>query len=187
MGAKNTQVRVGKAHYKAKRRQSISVRLTDCQQNSRRVVTGGSIPATSHGTPCIHYCSKHHTRNWNRSQKVEGEEEKQKGAWDRILMRRKRLIKQGQLEVKAEVSYWKWTLILPDFRTKQQLCSCVLCVCLLCPVLYRGSVSRASHIFHKSRKAGMCWEQLDWARSPQKFLPNLQGSHTKCLTPVFGC
>lgn len=73
--------------------------------------------------------------NWNRSQNAEGEEEKQKGAWERILMRRKGSIKQGQLEVKAAVSCWKWSLVLPGFLTKQQSCSHVPRVCLLCPLL----------------------------------------------------
>lgn len=169
MGAKNTQFRVGKAHYKAKVRQTLIVRLTECQQDrlgdSSSVMTGGSVPATSPWLPAFITAINITPGSWNRSQNVAGEEEKQKGAWERILTRRKRPIKQGQLEVKAEVSYWNWTLIFLDFLTKQQSCSDVPRVCLLCPftpILHRGSVSRASHVFHKSRRqgcAGSSWTE----------------------------
>lgn len=153
---------MGKAHYKAKVRQTIIVRLTACQHNSWGTAAvwwqeGQNLPPAP-WLPAFITAINITPGSWNRSQNVEGEEKKQKGAWDRILMRRKRPIKQGELEAKAEVSHWSEPSLC------LQSCTHIPCVCALpiSPALHRGSVSRASTSFTTAGRqgcAGSSWAE----------------------------
>lgn len=146
MVVKNTQIRVAKTHYRAQMRWRISVRHADCQPEQQGWQAGGTaavwqqegqylLPAVW----LLEFISVISITpgNSNRDQNVEGEEEKQKRAWESILMRRKREVHitraagsqstHGPLQhfpTGSKLSHLAW------FPRKLQVRSHAPCVCL---------------------------------------------------------
>lgn len=194
MVVKNTQIRVAKTHYRAKMRWSISVRHADCQPEQQGCQAGGTaavwrqegqylLPAM--WLPEFISVISITPGNSNRDQNVEGKEEKQKRAWESILMRRKREVHitraagsqstHGPLQhfpTGSKLSHPAW---FPREITGTQSCSVRVCVCPMRfnPILDSGTVSKlwASRCVLQNQEdrdilggTGLQWGY--WARSP---------------------